>query len=43
MEAVEAHFDIKKQKVILIIKCKEQDEEVAGNALTTNFLLLPSS
>ena len=42
-KTVGAHFDIKKQKIILIIKCKEQDEEAAGNTPTTNFLLLPSS
>jgi hypothetical protein len=27
------HFDIGKQKVVWILKCREQHEEAAGNAL----------
>jgi hypothetical protein len=28
-----AYFDIRKQKVVWILKCREQHEEAAGNAL----------
>jgi hypothetical protein len=28
-----AYFDIGKQKVVWILKCREQHEEAAGNAL----------
>jgi hypothetical protein len=27
------YFDIRKQKVVWILKCKENDKETAGNAL----------
>jgi hypothetical protein len=36
------YFDIGKQKVIWILKCRKQDEEAVGNALTTQSLALPS-
>jgi hypothetical protein len=32
-EAVGRHFDIGKQKVVWILKCREWDEEATGNAL----------
>ena len=28
------HFDIGKQKVVWILKCKDRDKEAAGNALS---------
>jgi hypothetical protein len=40
-----AYFDIGKQKVVWILKCREQHEEAAGNALihfifSFNYLLV---
>jgi hypothetical protein len=33
MKAIEVHFDIGKQKVVYILKCKERNKEAARNAL----------
>jgi hypothetical protein len=35
-EAIVTYFDIGKQKVVWILKCREQHEEAAGNALSAS-------
>jgi hypothetical protein len=35
------YFDIGKQKLVWILKCREQHEEAAVNALTLGVVLLP--
>jgi hypothetical protein len=37
-EAIVAYFDIGKQKVVWILKCREQHEEAAGNALREAYI-----
>jgi hypothetical protein len=37
-EAIVAYFNIRKQKVVWILKCREQHEEAAGNVLSYFFL-----
>ena len=34
MEDIGVYFDIGKQKVVWILKCRENDEKVAGNAVS---------
>jgi hypothetical protein len=34
-EVVVVYFDIRKQKVVWIIKCREQHKEIVGNALSS--------
>jgi hypothetical protein len=35
------YFDIGKQKVVWILKCKETNEEAIGNALRVSILRVP--